>query len=89
MKKSNSKWKEYCVKATEHTKRSMIQGLNNIIRKESWDFLGGTLVKNPPANPGDVDLIPGLGTKGWTGRPGVLQSMGSQRIGHDRETELT
>ena len=24
----------------------------------------------------------------WTGRPGVLQSMGSQRIGHDWETEL-
>ena len=25
----------------------------------------------------------------WTGRPGVLQSMGSQRVGHDWETELT
>ena len=25
----------------------------------------------------------------WTGRPGVLQSMGSQRVGHDRATELT
>ena len=24
----------------------------------------------------------------WTGKPGVLQSMGSQRIGHDRATEL-
>ena len=24
----------------------------------------------------------------WTGRPGVLQSMGSQRVGHDWETEL-
>ena len=24
----------------------------------------------------------------WTGRPGVLQSMGSQRVGHDRATEL-
>ena len=24
----------------------------------------------------------------WTGRPGVLQSMGSQRVGHDRVTEL-
>ena len=24
----------------------------------------------------------------WTGRPGVLQSMGSQRFGHDRATEL-
>ena len=24
----------------------------------------------------------------WTGRPGVLQSMGSQRVGHDWEAEL-
>ena len=24
----------------------------------------------------------------WTGRPGVLQSMGSQRVRHDRVTEL-
>ena len=24
----------------------------------------------------------------WTGRPGVLQSMGSQRVGHDLVTEL-
>ena len=24
----------------------------------------------------------------WTGRPGVLQSMGSQRVGHDSTTEL-
>ena len=25
----------------------------------------------------------------WRGRPGVLQFMGSQRVGHDRVTELT
>ena len=25
----------------------------------------------------------------WTGRPGMLQSMGSQRVGHDWVTELT
>ena len=25
----------------------------------------------------------------WTGKPGVLQSMGSQRVGHDWATELT
>ena len=24
----------------------------------------------------------------WTGKPGMLQSMGSQRVGHDRVTEL-
>ena len=28
------------------------------------------------------------GNWSWTGRPGVLQSMGSQRVGHDWATEL-
>ena len=30
----------------------------------------------------------GSGSWWWTGRPGVLQSMGSQRVGHDWTTEL-
>ena len=30
----------------------------------------------------------GSGSWWWTGKPGVLQSMGSQRVGHDWETEL-
>ena len=29
-----------------------------------------------------------LGSWWWTGKPGVLQSMGSQRVGHDWVTEL-
>ena len=56
-----------------------------------------TRLKNPPANAGDMSLIPGLGRspgrgKGnplqysrweipWTEEPGGLQSMGSQRDG--------
>ena len=31
----------------------------------------------------------GSGSWWWTGRPGVLQSMGLQRVGHDWVTELT
>ena len=30
----------------------------------------------------------GSGSWWWTGKPGVLQSMGSQRVGHDRVTKL-
>ena len=30
-----------------------------------------------------------VGSWWWTGRPGVLQSMGSQRVGHDWTTELS
>ena len=29
-----------------------------------------------------------LGSWGWTGKPGMLQSMGSQRVGHDWAIEL-
>ena len=66
-------------------------------------FPGGSAVKNPPANAGDVGLIPGLGKPlekemathasvlaweiPWTEEPGGMQSMGSQRFGHDRMTK--
>ena len=70
----------------------------------SWfDFPGGAVAKNLPANAGDAGLIPGLeripgeGNENpllaweipWTKVPGGLQSMGSQRAGHDWATEHT
>ena len=58
-------------------------------------FLGGSLVKNPPASAGDVGSIAGSGRSPekemathasilawefpWTEEPGGLQSMGSQK----------
>ena len=58
-----------------------------------YEFPGGSVVKNPPASSGDVDLIPGLGRSLGEGNdnirqnyvseiprteePGGLQSMGS------------
>ena len=60
-------------------------------------------VENPPVNAGDMDLTSDLGRypgermaihssvlawkSPWTEEPGVLQSMGSQRVGHDLATE--
>ena len=57
------------------------------------------MVKTPPANAGDMGLIPGredplekeMATHPsilawripWAEEPGGLQSMGSQRVGHD------
>ena len=57
------------------------------------------VVKNPPANVGDMVLIAGLETSpggghggslqysclenSWTEEPGGLKSMGLQRVGHD------
>ena len=61
------------------------------------------MVKNPPANAGDVGSIPGqedpleeeMKTHSstlaritpWTEGPGGLQSMGWQRVGHKQVTE--
>ena len=60
------------------------------------------MVKNLPANAGDTGSIPGSGRppgggngnplqdsclKNSTEEPGALQSMGSQRAGHDWVTE--
>ena len=61
------------------------------------------MVKNPPANAGDMGLTPGLGRlpgEGtsnplqyscwkipWTEEHGRLQSMRSQRVRHDLSTE--
>ena len=36
----------------------------------------------------DMDLLVDSGSWWWTGRPGVLQFMGSQRVGHDWTTEV-
>ena len=60
-----------------------------------WGFPGGSVVRFLPANAGDVGLIPRLGRSPgvangnplqysclgnpWTGEPGRLQSMGSQK----------
>ena len=62
-------------------------------------FPGGSVVKNLPANAGDVSLISGLGRfpgvgNGnplqysawkipWAEKPGRLQSMGLQNVRHD------
>ena len=69
-----------------------------VLRKACWEFGGflcGSGVKNPPANAGDASLIPRSGRSPgdhssilawelpWTEEPGGLQSMGSQRVGHD------
>ena len=62
---------------------------------------GGSVVKNLPASAGDTGLIPGSGRTPWRRKwqptpvfllgealePGMLQSMGSLRVGHDFVTE--
>ena len=73
--------------------------------RELEGFPGGSVVKNPPVNAGDVCSIPQSGRfqgEGngnslqyscqripWTEEPGGLQSMGSQRVRHDLATKQT
>ena len=68
-----------------------------------WDFPGASVVKNPPANAGDVGLIPGSGRSreeemathsrilaariSWTEEPGGLQFLPLQRVRHNLETK--
>ena len=63
----------------------------------------GSVVKNPPCQAGDPGSIPGSGRSPregngnplsilagripWTEEPGGLQSLGSQRVGHDWATK--
>ena len=66
-------------------------------------FPSDSVVKNPPANAGDLGSIPGSERSPgegngnplqyssleilWTDEPGGLQSIGSQRVGHDSATK--
>ena len=68
-----------------------------------WDSHVVLVVKNQPANAGDAGTIPGPGRSPekkmathssilaweipWTEEPGGLQSMGSQRVGHNLATK--
>ena len=69
----------------------------------SLAFPGASVEKNSPASAGDMGSIPGQedplekamaihsSSLAWeiprTGKPGRLQSMGLQRVGHDLETK--
>jgi len=64
--------------------------------KKISGFPDGSVVKTLPANEGDAGSIPGLGRypgEGngypipWREEPGMLQSMGSQRVGCNLATK--
>ena len=74
-----------------------------VIVRVNLDFPGGSDGKASAYNAGDVGSIPGSGDplekemanhssilawkSPWTGEPGRLWSMGSQRVGHDLATK--
>ena len=44
-----------------HSKKQTKQGTLKVPKKETEDFPGGPVDKNPPANAENTDSIPGLG----------------------------
>ena len=88
-------WKEWCQSWNSSTLATSCKGLTHLKRPWCWERLreGGE---------GDVRAWDGWmasltqwtrvwvdsGSWWWTGRPGVLRFMGSQRVGHDSATEL-
>ena len=51
----------------------LIQDFGQVIQAKWQSFPGGTLVKNPPANAGDVGSIPELGRSPGEGNGNPLQ----------------
>ena len=89
----NIRWKDRCWSWSSNTLatwwKNWLIGKDPDAEKESrrgrgWQRINGWMVS--PTQWTWVWVY--SGSSWWTGKPGVLQSMGSQRIGHDWVTEL-
>ena len=88
-------WKEWCWSWNSSTLAISCEELTHWKRFWSWEGLGAG---GKGDNRGWDGWMASLtrwtwvwvnsGSWWWTGRPGVLQFMGSQRVGHDWATEL-
>ena len=86
-------WKDWCWSWNTNTLATWCEELTHLIRPWCWERLkaGGE-----GDNRGWDDWMASqtqwtwvwVGSRNWTGKPGVLQSMGSQRVRHDWATEL-
>ena len=88
-------WKDWCWRWNSNTLATWWEQLTHLKRPQCWERL---------KTPGEGDNIGwdgwmasptkwtwfcvNSGSWWWTGRPGMLQSMGSQRVGHDWTTDL-
>ena len=88
-------WKEWCWGWNSSTLATSCKGLTHWKRLWCWEGLGAEGEGDDPgwdgwlASPTQWTWVwVNSGSWWWTGRPGVLQFMGSQRVGHDWETEL-
>ena len=98
LKKSvlNNHWKDWCWSWSLNTLATWCEELTHWKRPWCWERLKAGGEGDDRGWDGWIASLTGLtwvwassGSWWWTGRPGVLQSMGSQRVGHDCATELT
>ena len=88
-------WKDWCWRWNSNTLATWYEELTHLKRPWCWERLraGGEGDDRGwdgwMASPTQWTWVwVNSGSWWWTGRPGMLQSMGSQRIGHDSATQL-
>ena len=92
----NIHWKDWCWSWNSNTLATLCKELTHLKRFQFWERLraGGEGDDRGwdgwMASPTQWTWVwVGSGSWWWTGKPGVLQSMGSQRVRHNWVTELT
>ena len=88
-------WREWCWSWNSSTLATSCEELTHWKRLWCWERLGGGGEGDDPGWDGWMAsrtrwmwVWVNSGRWWWTGRPGVLRFMGSQRVGHDWATEL-
>ena len=91
----NIDWKDWCWSWNSNTLATWCKDLTHWKRPWSWERLKVGREGDDSGWDGWMAsptqrtwLWVNSGSWWWTGRPGMLQSVGSQRVGHDRATEL-
>ena len=89
-------WKDWCWSWNSSTLATWCKELTHLKRPWCWERLGAGGEGDDRGWDGWMALPTwwtwvwvGSGSWWWTGRPGVLWFMGSQRVGHDWATELS
>ena len=89
-------WKDWCLSWNSNTLATWFEELTHWKRPWCWEKLRAGGERDDRGWDGWMASLTrwtwvwmDSGSWWWTGRPGVLQFMGSQRVGHDWVTELT